>query len=235
LCAVSEFVAQRTSELLNLRERRIEILHNPVDVSAFRPRTDVPEQPGLILFVGTVCEKKGIRQLVQAMPAVVRSVPDARLWVAGRDTTDPNTGRSFTSLLRDLVPADLSRHVEFKGAVPHAELSTVIARASVCVYPSHMEALPLAWLEGLAMQKAIVASETGPGREVIEHGVSGLLCDPHNPDSIATQVIRLLRDDVLRRRIAMAARRRAEDRFAIGPLLARNEEFYEGVRERRRA
>ena len=226
LCAVSRYVGETTRRLLRLADRPIEVLPNPVDPGLFQPRPGIPEEDGLILFVGTVCEKKGVRQLIQAMPRVVEAVPRARLQVVGRDWRDPKTGRSFTAGLRDLLPAHLAGHVDFPGSVEHASLPDLLARAQVCVYPSHMEALPVAWLEGLAMGKAVVASQTGPGPEVVEDGVSGLLCDPHDPSSIADRIIALLEDPGLRGRLATQARERVVRHFSIEVLAARNEMFY---------
>lgn len=227
LCAVSRYVAEETRKLLHLGDRPITILPNPVDVTRFKPNDSVPEEAGLIVFAGTVVEKKGVRQLVQAMPQIVQAVPQAHLVVAGRDTVDSATGKSFTEHLRALVPHELRDKIEFRGAVANDQLPELMARAVLCVYPSHMEALPLAWLEGLAMGKAVVASRTGPGPEVIEDGVSGLLCDPHDPASIAAAIVRVLADDELRKRLGKAARAAAVEKFAIDVLVARNEAFYE--------
>ncbi|MGH9942305.1 MAG: glycosyltransferase family 4 protein [Pyrinomonadaceae bacterium] len=227
LCAVSNYVAETTRGLLGLGRRPVEILPNPVDLELFRPAAAGSEEDGLLLFVGAVCEKKGVRQLVQAMPAIVAAAPHARLRIVGRDTRDARTGRSFTAGLRELVPSDLEARVEFTGPVEHARLPELLAQAQVCVYPSHMEAMPLAWLEGMAAGKAVVASRTGPGPEVIEHGVSGLLCDPHDPASIAREVIRLLTDGELRRRLGRQARQRVAERFSVNTLIGRNEAFYQ--------
>lgn len=226
LCAVSNYVAETTRQLLQLGDRAIEILPNPVDVSRFQPQPPELEQDGLILFAGTVCEKKGVRQLVQAMPQIVAAAPNARLWIAGRDWFDPQTGKSFIEKLRGMIQPELADRIVFKGMIEHAELPAMMAQASVCVYPSHMEAMPLAWLEGLAMGKAVVASQTGPGPEAIEDGVSGLLCNPHEPSSIAEKIIRLLKDAELRRRLGQQARQRAVNLFSIEALVNRNEAFY---------
>jgi glycosyltransferase involved in cell wall biosynthesis len=223
---VSCYVGETTRRLLGLAARPIEVLPNPVDASLFCPRPGMSEEEGLILFVGTVCEKKGIRQLVQAMPRIVEAVPHARLRVVGRDGRDPKTGMSFTDGLRATLSPELAGRVEFAGNVEHAALPDQMARAQVCVYPSHMEALPVAWLEGLAMGKAVVASATGPGPEVIEDGVSGLLCDPHAPASIADRIIALLRDPQLRGRLGARARERAVASFSVETLVTRNEAFY---------
>lgn len=225
LCAVSNYVGEKTRELLKLGDRHIEVLPNPVDVHWFKPSPTQSEEQGLILFVGTVTEKKGVRQLVEAMPQIVARVPYAKLWIIGRDSRNAQ-GQSYTEQLQQQIPASMHAHIFFKGAIEHDELPPLLARASVCVYPSHMEALPLAWLEGMAMGKAIAASQTGPGAEVIGDGISGLLCDPHNSASIAEKIIRLLEDDALRQRLGRAARQRAEQVFSLDVLADRNEDFY---------
>lgn len=226
LCAVSNYVAETTRHLLQLGTRPITILPNPVDTWRFSPQPFPLEEENLILFAGTVCEKKGVRQLVQAMPKIVAAVPDARLWIAGRDWHDPQTGESFIEKLRRIIPAGLADRIVFQGMVEHAQLPQMMARASVCIYPSHMEAMPLAWLEALAMGKAVVASQTGPGPEAIEDGISGVLCNPYEPDSIAEKTILLLKDRELRRRLGQQARQRAINLFSVETLVSRNQEFY---------
>jgi glycosyltransferase involved in cell wall biosynthesis len=226
LCAASQFVASTTGRLLGLEHRAIPVLPNPVDIDAFCPAPEAASDDTLVLFVGTVCEKKGIRQLVDAMPRIVEAVPQARLAVCGRDSSEGPASGSCIAHLQTRIPPHLAGRVVFHGAIPHAEIAPWIARAAVCVYPSHMEALPLAWLEALAMGKAVVASDIGPGAEVIEDGVSGLLCDPHDPDSIADRVIQVLCDRTLRARLGREARRRAVTHFSLDALIVRNETFY---------
>jgi glycosyltransferase involved in cell wall biosynthesis len=227
ICAVSRYVGETTCRLLGLDDRHIEILPNPVDTSSFAPRPAISEQDGLIVFVGTVCEKKGIRQLIQAMPMIVDAVPNARLWVLGRDSVDAASGASYVEGLRESLPRGMEQHVVFRGPIDNSLLPEALARAQICIYPSHMEALPVAWLEGLAMGKAVVASATGPGREVVEDGITGLLCDPHDPASIADRVVTLFREPGLRSRLGAAARERAIRHFSVDALVLRNEAYYD--------
>ncbi len=227
LCGVSRYVAEKTRALLHLGAVPIEILPNPVDVDVFRPRQDISEIDGRVVYVGTICERKGVRQLVQAMPYVIRAFPRAQLIALGRDSLDPATGRSYAETLRSAVPAEFRSAISFRGHVENHEVAAYLAQASVCVYPSHMEAMPVAWLEGLAMGKPVVASDVGPARELIEDGVSGLLCNPHDPASIADRIIAVLKDDGLRRRLGAAARQRAVEKFSLDKLLPRNIAFYQ--------
>lgn len=227
LAAVSRYVAEVTRHLLRLGPKPIEILPNPVNTDLFRPRDGVSPVPGRVMFVGTLCEKKGIRQLVQAMPLVARRVPDAHLVAIGRDWRDPKTGQSYLERLRREEDASALDLVAFRGPVPNDALPDELATALVCVYPSHMEALPVAWVEGMACGKAVVASRTGPGPEVIEDGVSGLLCNPHDPADIAEKVVQVLRDRDLAEKLGKAARERAEAVFSADVLVRKNEAFYE--------
>jgi glycosyltransferase involved in cell wall biosynthesis len=225
LCAVSRFVAVTTRDLLQLGTRPIEILPNPVNLALFHPRPRAIEEQGLILFVGTVCEKKGIRELIGAMPLIINAVPEARLWVAGRDWRDPRTGASFTEHLRSSIPSQFSGRIAFLGPIEHERLPEVIARASVCVYPSHMEAFGVAWLEAMAMRKTVIAGDTGPAPELIEHGETGILCDPRTPQAIADATIALLTNPMRRCRLGDQAYEHAA-RYSVHSLAERNEAFY---------
>lgn len=229
MCAVSRYVAETTRKLLGLGNRPIAILPNFVDTQHFRPLEQTSEEEGLILYAGTLCEKKGIRHLVDAMPAILAACPKARLAVAGRDQPDPAVGGSYQRFLVDRMNDAVRGRVEFLGPVPHDRMPQLLARASVCVYPSLMEAMPMAWLEGMAMGKAVVASKLGPGPEVIEDGREGMLCDPREPEDLAAAVVRLLRDPDLRARLGQAARERVMRQFSPAAMVGRNLEFYQRV------
>lgn len=232
LCAVSRFVAETTRELLGLGNRHIEILPNFVDLEQFRPAAHIREEEDLIVYAGTLCEKKGIRYLVDAMPAILAARPRARLAVAGRDQLDPQSGGSYREFLLARMSDEVRCRVEFLGPVPHDQMPPLLQRASVCVYPSLMEAMPMAWLEGMAMGKAVVASRLGPGPEVIDDGANGLLCDPRQPEELAAQVVRLLRDPDLRASLGRQARQKVEKEFSAQAMLEKNIVFYRRVVER---
>jgi glycosyltransferase involved in cell wall biosynthesis len=95
-----------------------------------------------------------------------------------------------------------------------------------------MEAMPLAWLEAMACGKAVVASKTGPGPEIIEDGVSGLLCDPYDPKDIADKILTILKDPDLAARLGRNARKRVEEHFSPEVIIPKNIAFYEECIER---
>lgn len=97
-----------------------------------------------------------------------------------------------------------------------------------------MEAQGIVIVEGMAMGKAVGAGGTGPGPELIEDEISGMLCNPHVPDSIAEKAISLLKDAPLRRQIGARARSRAVSKFSVETLAGRNADFYRCCVENRR-
>ncbi len=226
ICAVSQCVAEGTRRILALGDRHIEVIPNPVNVDEFSPAPDDSEEDGLIVFTGTIIERKGIRQLLQAMPAIAAAVPSAHLEVYGGEGV-PEPSVPFAKVLNDSLSPEIAGRVAWKGRVSRGDLPGALRRASVCVYPSHIEAMPIGWLEGLATGKAVVASKTGPGPEIIDDGVTGLLCDPADPNSIAEKTIRLLKSREERRRLGAAARKMCVERYSLPALVDRNIEYYE--------
>jgi glycosyltransferase involved in cell wall biosynthesis len=227
LCAVSHYVAEETRRLLDLGEAPIEILPNPVDTQWFSTRNRA-EIAGRIMFFGTFVEKKGLRQLVQALPRIIGQVPEAHLVAVGRDTFD-RKGQRFTDLVLNEIDPQWIPKVSFTDQVPHHLLPDLLQESAVISCPSHMEAFGMVWAEAMAVGRAVIGSRTGPGPEVIADGETGLLCDPHNPSDIATTAIRLLTDEQLRSKLGAAGRKRAETEFSLETLLPRNEAFYQRV------
>lgn len=226
ICAVSRFVAETTTGLLGIRNREVGLLYNPVDTQLFHPIPEAVEVPASILYFGSLCEKKGVRQLLEAMPAIVAAVPHARLTLIGRDTLNPATGGSFQEELQRTIPAGLWSNIEFRGPVPQTHLPRMIAESTVCVLPSHMEAHSVACLEAMAMGKAVVASDIPPFRETINDGETGMLCEI-TPAAIADCVIRLLVDAKLRAALGSAARWKISTEFSVGVMTEKNISFYE--------
>jgi len=229
LCAVSRFVAGETSRLLGLAGRPVEIIPNPIDTDLFRPRPEVAEQSGLAVFAGTLIEKKGVSQLIDAVPLVSKSIPNFQLWLVGRDTLWPGTRDSFLERVLSRHDEAVRQRVIYKGQVPNEMLPSLLALGEVLVYPSHLESQGIVIGEGMAMGKAVVTTRTGPGPELIRHAEDGLLCDPFDPESIARQLITCFKDAELRRRLGQNACARVRAELSVDKLVAHNERFYRQI------
>jgi glycosyltransferase involved in cell wall biosynthesis len=233
--AVSRFIARETAADFGLSEARIPVIPNAIDASRFSPPAGDTREDGLVVCIGTVTEKKGVVELIRAWPRVVARCPTARLVVVGKDGLHAATGRSLIAALKEMLPVALAPTVTFTGAVPHPEVQAWLRRAAVAVYPTFVEALPLTWLEAMATATPIVGSCLGPGEELVEHGHTGLLCDPRETEELAGRVVECLNDPGLRARLGAAGRRQVEERFSTEVILPRNEAFYQGYLHRGKA
>ena len=225
--AVSQYVKKHTEKYLSYHNKPIAYLSNPIDTDLFRP-IEKKESENKIVFVGTVCEKKGIRQLIQAFPMVKKEFPHATLEIYGRDWFFSD-GSSYIQMLKEKEIIQLGEwagDIHFHGVVPFTEIHSVYANAAVCVFPSHMETQGLVAQEAMAMEKAVIFTQLGPGPEIIKDYETGLLCDPHNPTAIAQKIIWVFNHETEIRQMGINARKEIQKFFDNKVLINKNRQFY---------
>jgi glycosyltransferase involved in cell wall biosynthesis len=225
---VSNYVVSHTSKLLNIGNRPVKVIMYPIHLERFTPAPFERIIPHRIVFAGTLIEKKGIRQLIEAMPAVLSAYPDAVLHAYGRDWKNTK-GESYLEWLKVRIPDEIRDRIFFHGPVDHHALPEIYAQAHVCVFPSHIETLGLVAPEAMAVQRAVVYTNFGPGPEVVTHGVSGWLCDPHQPEDIAKQILEVFAQDEEMKKRAQAASQQVLRQFNISTILHQNLDFYKEV------
>jgi glycosyltransferase involved in cell wall biosynthesis len=126
------------------------------------------------------------------------------------------------------TPAAMAR-VTYKGSVPYEQIKQYIHEATVCVFPTFAEALPVSWLEAMAMQKAIVASNIGWAKEVIDDGKNGFLVHPKNHVAYANRITQLLETETLRKEFGKAAREKVLQKFSIETVAKQSLDFYKNI------
>ena len=233
IIGVSKYVLDHTAKYIDFNKKRGQEIYNPANLKRFYPADYSKEIKGRIFFAGSICEKKGIRQLVQALPQIKSQVPEAHLVIAGRDTKIRGTQKSYIEYLKTEIPTEVKDDIHFLGSIDNKQIPTAIEKAEVCVYPSHMEAMPLAWIEVLSMGKAFVASKLGPGSEAVKHGETGLLCNPLDLDDLADQVIYMLQNRDEAHLMGQNAIKDINKRFSLKVLLDQNIEMYKSLNKSR--
>ncbi|MFY7812027.1 MAG: glycosyltransferase family 4 protein, partial [Flavobacterium sp.] len=176
----------------------------------------------------SICEKKGVRQLIQAFILVKQKYPSLYLDLYGRDWFWAN-GASYTKYLKDIFSESDLEQVCFHNSIPHDQLPEKIQSATLCVFPSHMETLGLVAPEAMAMEKAVIFTNLGPGKEVIEDGVTGMLCNPLAPEDIAFKIMQLLQDPEYAKTLGKNARKAAVEKFYKNVILLQNIDFYQSI------
>ncbi len=229
LVAVSNYVAQTTNDLLKLNQEKILVIYNPIDTKRFYQCITDKIESNTIFFAGTLVEKKGIRQLIESLEYLLDEFPDIKLKIAGRVGNIPGTQTSYKPILEKSISEKIKNNIEFLGTISNNEMPKHIEKAAICCYPSHMEAMPLAWLEVLSMGKMFIGSKTGPGSEAVIDGKTGLLVNPFDPNDIAEKIKYALLNPEKSLQMGRNAREMIINNFDICKIVLQNIDFYKSL------
>lgn len=190
----------------------------------------VPSKPGeetaRVLFLGRAEQRKGIFELLTAVSLLKDHIPPIRLVIGG----DGDMG----AVLARANELGISEFVEILGWVGPDEKATQFARASVFTLPSYDEGLPMAMLEAMAAQKAIVVTPVGGIPEAVKDGENGLLVPPRNAAALAQALRRLLEAPSLRAKLAENARKTIELRYSTDVVIAKLSAIYQELGQAKR-
>jgi phosphatidylinositol alpha-1,6-mannosyltransferase len=177
-----------------------------------------------VLIVGRLSSDeryKGHDQLLDAWPAVIARVPDARLVIVGTGDDEPR-------LKQKAIDLGLRTAVVFTGFASPDDLQSAYRRAAVFAMPSRNEGFGLVYLEAMAHGLPCVGSVHDAAGDVIDDGVTGFLVDQSDCAGLAARLVQLLSDDSLRRRMGRAGQRRLRDRFSYSSFRDRFVDLCEG-------
>jgi glycosyltransferase involved in cell wall biosynthesis len=228
--AVSQYVKNHTEKYLSYNNKPMAYISNPIDAEVFQPIVG-KESECKIVFAGTVCKKKGIRQLIQSFPIVKKQYLNATLEIYGRDWFSPN-GASYIQMLQENELAklgDFAAAIHFHGAIAYDEIPLAYAEATVCVFPSHMETQGLVAPEAMAMEKAVVFTKLGPGPETITNYETGLLCDPYDPNDIAEKILWVFSNKDKAQTMGKTARRFVLGKYGLENIVDQNIDFFKSI------
>ena len=227
--SVSKFTADTTNRIFGL-DNKFTIIPNPIDIKLFHKSGDGKENKKTILYFGSLIRKKGLLELPLIFNKVTEKNPDAKLILVGRDVPDIISGNSSTwQMMQELFSYETKQNVSYLGSVPYNKIKENIQQATVCVFPSFAEAFPVSWLEAMAMEKAVVASDIGWANEMIDEGKNGYLEDPLNHELFAQKINNILGNEELCHKLGLQARNKVEKYFDIRVVAKKNIEFYRKV------
>jgi glycosyltransferase involved in cell wall biosynthesis len=143
---------------------------------------------------------------LRSLDPLARQLPFRVLFLGAVHPEDPY-GREFFKLLSERPWA------KYGGFINREESRRAFGRASLLALPTLEDNCPMAVLEAMAAGVPVTASRVGGVPELINDGVTGLLCDPERPETFREAVRRLLTDPALRLRLRAAGRQSARNRF----------------------
>jgi glycosyltransferase involved in cell wall biosynthesis len=204
---------------------RIVTVHEGVDVervastepAALHKELWLPTQAPIVGNIAALVPHKGQRFLIDAVPIVLRDVPDARFVILGE-------GELRGALERQVSDARLVKHVFLPGF--RADVLAALRAFDVFVMSSVTEGLGTSLLDAMAASRAIVATRAGGIPEVVADGETGFLVEPRDKAAMAAAIVRLLLDAPLRSRMGAAGLARVRERFSADRMVSATLEVY---------
>lgn len=154
------------------------------------------ETKKIILFVGRLVEKKGVKYLIEAFSKMPSNLQEKTvLWVIG-------DGDERSSLEKQAQHVGI-KNIKFWGQVENDQLADFYAAASIFIAPSIIdsngdtEGQGVILLEAMASKTPIIASSVGGISEVITHNKTGILVQPNSPNQLSHSIRNLLNNNDL--------------------------------------
>lgn len=223
--AVSDALADRMAATIDFPVSRITVIRNGVDLERFgrhsrdaaRRAIGVTPTAFVVGTVGRLVPVKDQRQLIAAAHLLVqRGIPLTVIIVGD--------GELRSELLDQIDRLGLQEHVRLLGS--RDDVPELMAAFDVFALPSQSEGLSNTVLEAMASGLPVVATRVGGNPELVQSGTTGLLVPPGDERELAEAVSALYLDADCRRRMAMAARHRAQSAFSVSGMYERYTDLY---------
>lgn len=169
----------------------------------------------IALFVGWVLPSKGMAELMQAWSSL--DLRGWRLLIAGPGD------EAYRDVLRSML--NQARSVEFLGEVANDQALRLMAACDLFVFPSHTEGFPNAVLEAMALGRAILATNVGAIKSMLEDGC-GVVVPAKNVTALRDAISELTSDAELRCAVGQAARVKALSRYSLPVVFAQYEDLW---------
>jgi len=225
ITSVSEFLKEETIKAFRI-EKPIRVIPNFVDCNEFRPAPNssirkklAPGGERLVVHASNFRKVKNIPTVIEVFHEVKKALP-ARLVLIG-DGPEKETAERTCSRL------GIKDDVTFMGEQEF--IADILPVADAFLLPSDHESFGLSALEAMSCGVPVVGSNVGGLHEVIDHGETGFLCDPHDVECMADCLISMFRNEDRRRDMGLKGRERARRNFGKDKIIEQYMDLYRDV------
>jgi len=220
---ISEYVKiEKQKHFSILRNKNAIIIYNGTE-KRMNNGTDVIAMKGhALLDIAGLIDLKNIQILIESFNIIVNQVfrKDVFLYVAG----DGPKRKELESIISQYELGDYIHLIGYQSNV-----GKLIDDCTVFVHPSYAEGFGIVIPEAMLAEKPIIVSGAGALPELIEHGKSGLIVDPHKPEEWAEAILSLIDTPELAHSLAKNAKKRAIELFSIEKYCKQYENLYKNI------
>jgi glycosyltransferase involved in cell wall biosynthesis len=230
--SVGRMVADQVKKWYRYPAEKVKVIHNGVDLARFAPATDrsplratldLPSDRNIVAMVARLDPEKGHQTLFEA----IRILDDhSTIYLV------IGTGRHEAEIRAEAVRLGVCSQVHFLGL--RRDIPELLQAVDIFAFPTLQEGFSNALIEAMASGCAIVASDYPSNMEAVEHEISALISPRLDASALAVNLARLLHDSDLQKRLAMAARKRAEHEFSLEANAMKTATLYEELWQSRK-
>jgi glycogen(starch) synthase len=211
-------------------QKQITVIPYPFQTNGyeFKP-VNLPQKTEIVItFIGRIEKRKGIMDLMKAVPAILNSFPDIKFRFAGSPSLSPVKGLNMEEYLVKKL-AKYSGSLEFLGLRPYQQIPLIIQESHICVFPSLWENFPNVCLEAMLGGRVVIGTNNGGMADIITNNINGILIPPGSPMAIAEAVKKLCGNPSLIRSMGNAARQTVMERYNGNVIGKLTEDFYRQI------
>ena len=214
--------------------KKITIIHDGIDTELLKPNPQITfqlnktlkltRQDEVVTFVSRNLEPyRGYHIFMRALPEIIKQRPNAHILIVGGDGVSYGQPSKdglkwkdiFANEIRPLISANDQQRVHFLGNIAYKSFIGILQLSTVHVYLTYPFVLSWSLLESMSVGGVIVASNTAPLHEVIQHDENGRLVDFFDATGLAAEVCDLLQDKTARERLSMHARSSIQNHYDL--------------------
>jgi glycosyltransferase involved in cell wall biosynthesis len=225
-------MASRVILLSDMARASLELLAPGVAWRVVHNGTAIPPTTGgsrdgavRFLFLGNLTRRKGAYDLLAATARAREAGFRAEVRLAGGEV-QPGDRRALEQAIAD---AGCQDQVKVLGFLEGPAKDEALLASDCLVLPSYAEGLPMVVLEAMACGLPVIATRIGAVAEAVTDGQEGFLVEVGDVEALADRMSRLARDPQLRKRMSLAARRRAEEEFSLDLMAEKVLAIYQEV------
>ena len=163
--------------------KQIHIIENPFIITKPYSNRLKSDENITITFIGKLERRKGIIDLMKAIPATLKIFPKVTFRFVGSSSPSPIAGKSMEQYIKTKL-STLLESLDFLGFRNSKEIPEIIEQSDICLFPSLWENFPYTCLEAMASGRVVIASSSGGMSEIIEDNKNGFLIKPNSPKQI---------------------------------------------------
>jgi glycosyltransferase involved in cell wall biosynthesis len=219
IASISKSSGRMIGEYYKINPQKI--IYTPLGMPYKKLKSDVKKEKKIkkVLFVGRLERRKGIKELIEAIPVVIKRYSNVEFDIVGKDSQVAPGNISYEGYAKKILKKNELKKVIFHGFCTEDALKRFYNNCDMLVAPSIYESCGQIYLEAMEFAKPVIGTDVGGIPEIVKDKETGLLVKPGDSKQLTESMISLLEDDDLRQKMGINGRKLAQEKFSVKKMV----------------